>query len=164
MVTPKNGTDAEFDEAVAKCASITQNLEKYKKEQQGLLRVSNLLYKDMGKEPFQLEVPVATKVPEEYVLMSKTKSVSRYWTPTIRSLVKNWQEWEERRQAAERSFFSRLLERFDALSIPYWRPASEAAATLDALCGLARASLAMSEPKCKPIVSQGGLFILLTID
>lgn len=156
------GTDPEFDDAVIRCASISQKFQVYKKEQEILLKTSNIQYKDMGKEPFQLEVPANTKVSDEYILMSKTKSVNRYWTPVIRSLVKEWQEWEERRQGAERSFYSRLLDRFDSLCISLWRPASEAAATLDALCGLARASLSMSEPKCRPIVTQGGGFFSYT--
>lgn len=50
-------------------------------------------YKDIGKERYQIEIPVDAvqkkkDMPKEWVLMSQTKAVKRYHTPTIISLLK----------------------------------------------------------------------------
>ena len=56
--------------------------------------------KDIGKERYQIEIPVdAIKrkkegVPKEWILMSQTKSVKRFHTPTITSLLKPLAEAE----------------------------------------------------------------------
>jgi hypothetical protein len=60
----------------------------------------NLDYKDIGKEKYQIEVSVdAIKrrkegVPKEWTLMSQTKTVKRFHTPTVTSLLKPLAEAE----------------------------------------------------------------------
>lgn len=107
-------------------------------------------YKDVGKEIYQLEVPHDLAVPStEYILMSKTKTTKRYWTPAIKKWVKDFQEWEERRMGALRSIFSTLTDRFDS-HVALWRAIIDAISQLDCLHSLMRASSTMAEPKCRP--------------
>lgn len=56
-----------------------------------ICRLKQLRFKDIGKEPFQLEMPASVKPPDEYALMSCTKTVRRYWTPFIKAKVKAFQ-------------------------------------------------------------------------
>lgn len=124
---------------------------------QVLLRsVRGLGYRDVGKEIYQLEVPVDTAVPREYMLMSKTKAAKRYWTPTIRSLVKEHAEWEERRSFALRDVYADLLRQFDSHTRSIWRTTVEQVARIDCLLSLTRASELMAYPKCLPqLIDEG---------
>jgi DNA mismatch repair protein MSH6 len=73
-----------------------------------------IVFKDLGKELFQLEVPAKTKTPSSWVQMSKTQSVARYWSDDVRELVKEFLEAREIRDEALRSVKGRLYAKFDA--------------------------------------------------
>ena len=45
------------------------------------------MYKDLGKEIYQLEISSKVKAPKEWTQMSKTANVGRYWNSTVRELV-----------------------------------------------------------------------------
>lgn len=96
-VTPFAGVSEEYDLAERRFAKVRSELDEYLAQQEKILGIRGAKYRDMGKEIFQLEISADVVVPKEYVLMSKTKTVKRYWTPQIRALVKEYQEWEERR-------------------------------------------------------------------
>lgn len=83
--------------------------------------------------------------------MSKTKANKRYWTPTIKKWVKEYQEWEERRASLLRGIFTKLTCQFDA-HVAKWRLIISVTAQIDCLHSLMKASSAMMEPKCRPSI------------
>lgn len=96
-------------------------------------------------------MPENVNVPSEYQLMSKTKSHRRYWTPTIRRMVKDYEEWEEREKVVLKSVYGRLLTEF-AKHTPTWRHIIECLAVIDCLLSLKEAADRMALPKCLPQV------------
>lgn len=68
-----NGYDESFDDAQAKVDEIEKKLKEYLIKCRDIVRCSSINYKDIGKEIYQLEVPVKTKVPAEWTSMSKTQ-------------------------------------------------------------------------------------------
>lgn len=96
-VVPAPGVHEGYDGAQEEFAAVQQELADYLKAQAKILKCSNIKYKDLGKELYQIEVPASVEVPAEYLVMSKTKAVTRYWTPTIKELVRRFQEAEVRR-------------------------------------------------------------------
>ena len=67
--------EAEYDEAVSNFKAVEEQLDEYLREQKKTLRSADIRYRDIGKEIFQLEVPAHIKVPNDYIVMSKTKVV-----------------------------------------------------------------------------------------
>lgn len=72
-VVPAPGVHEAYDAAQAEFSAIQQELTDYLREQGKILKCSNLKYRDLGKELYQIEVPASVKVPSEYLVMSKTK-------------------------------------------------------------------------------------------
>ena len=66
---------------------IAQKFEQYRIEQETSLGYP-IRYRDVGKDAFQLEVGVKVKVPSDYILMSQTKTVRRYYTSALKGLIR----------------------------------------------------------------------------
>ncbi|KAJ3091283.1 DNA mismatch repair protein msh6 [Quaeritorhiza haematococci] len=81
-----SGFDSEYDAAEEAVQSVMNELEAYRKQQERKLGCK-IAYKDIGKEIFQLEVPSKIKVPKDWMQMSKTQAVNRYWTSDLKNLV-----------------------------------------------------------------------------
>ena len=69
----------------------------------------------MNKEIYQMEVPAKTKVPKDWVQMSKTQQVARYWNDTIRKHVNQILEAREVRDEVLRTIKLRMFQKFDEL-------------------------------------------------
>jgi DNA mismatch repair protein MSH6 len=151
QIIPSVGVEEKYDSAQAQFAKVQSDLQAYLYEQEKVLKIRGAKYRDIGKEIFQLELSADVVVPKEYILMSKTKTAKRYWTSRIKELVKSYQEWEERRSAILRGVYGNLLAQFDE-NVGNWRAAVSAMAKLDCLLSLAKASMLMSEPKCRPVI------------
>lgn len=148
-ILPAAGVHAGYDAAQAEVAGAQSALADYLREQETRLKTRGLRYKDMGKELYQLEVPASLSVPSEYLLMSKTKAVNRYWTPAIKEHVRRFQEAEVLRAEALQNIFADILARFREHA-DSWRRIATLLAELDCLLSLARCSASMAEPKCRP--------------
>ena len=102
-------------------------------------RHRGIVYKDLGKEIYQLEVPAKIKVPKDWTVMSKTQAVSRYYNSTIRNLVKEMQEAKELRDEALRTVKRRMFQKFDE-KYQDWLKTIKNVAELDCLLSLASVS------------------------
>ncbi|KAJ1549627.1 DNA mismatch repair protein msh6, partial [Cladochytrium tenue] len=105
------GYDEVFDQANGDFAKIESELEEYRKTQMKALGVRSLSYKDIGKDLYQLEVPAKVSVPKSWKLMSKTQSVSRYYTSELEDLVRRYLEAREIREEALRNILSEATSR-----------------------------------------------------
>ena len=149
VITPRPGVDKAFDDVVTELEDIHREFKEYLTEQKKVLRERNIQYRDLGKDPYQIEVPAHISVPTEYLLMSKTKQVRRFWTPRIKNMVRRLQEAEERKNMVQTSIFANILKQFSE-HWPMWNHAVSLIAELDCLISLSKCAQILGEPLCRP--------------
>jgi DNA mismatch repair protein MSH6 len=72
-IVVENGFDEVFDEACERFDEVREGFDVYRREQESALGGKRIVFKDMGKDLFQMEVQSSTKVPKDWKQMSKTK-------------------------------------------------------------------------------------------
>lgn len=149
---PVQGESETFDTAVegvhAAEARLEKELEACTKEL-GLSR-REVNWKHIGtNEIYQLEVPARTKVPANWIVMSQTKAAKRYYTPRTKDLIRELKEARERRLAALKRFQDYVYARFRD-DVPLYTRAIRTVAHIDALLSLAKSSMALGAPACRP--------------
>ncbi|KAF9286408.1 DNA mismatch repair protein msh6 [Mortierella alpina] len=124
---------------------FAQHLEKAKRE----LKTTKVIYKDLGKEIYQLEVSNKVAVPKNWKKMSGTSSVSRYYNPELIGLVTRLQEARETKGGIMKDLRRRLYAKFDE-NYKDWLKAVKIIAELDCLGSLSKSSSALGSPACRP--------------
>ncbi|CBQ73763.1 related to MSH6-DNA mismatch repair protein (N-terminal fragment), partial [Sporisorium reilianum SRZ2] len=129
-------------------AQLEHEIETYRKQLK--LTASKCAWKHLGtKDIFQVEVPVATKVPSNWTKLSGTKDRNRWYSPKVRDLVQDIKEARETRLAALKQFHQSLFASFSEQSDVFLQ-AVKTVAEIDCLLSLAKASYAIGEPSCRP--------------
>ncbi|KAJ3063792.1 DNA mismatch repair protein msh6, partial [Rhizoclosmatium hyalinum] len=88
------GFDDVYDEAAAQLEGIADEFESYRKEKERSLGVK-CGYKDLGKDLYQLEIPTSAagkKIPNSWIVQSKTQAVTRYYTPETKAMLERYLE------------------------------------------------------------------------
>ena len=145
---PCSGLDECYDACQTDLDGVELQLDTYRKECERTLG-KRVTFKDIGKEIYQLEVSNSVKTPSDWVVMSKTKEVNRFYTADLRELVRQYLEARERREAALKNVKANVYKRFDEHS-QMWRNVCGIVAELDCLANLATCRLTMAEPVCRP--------------
>lgn len=150
--TPIEGAFELYDRAEAAIAEVEAQLEheieSYRKQLK--LNPVKCAWKHLGtKDIFQIEVPVATKVPSNWTKLSGTKDRNRWYSPKVRDLVQEIKEARETRLATLKQFHQSLFASFSEQSDVFLR-AVKTIAEIDCLLSLAKASYAIGEPSCRP--------------
>ena len=150
-IIPFPGAYPEYDRATEEVSEIERELNAYLEEQKKRFACRDIQYRDLGKELFQLEIPVAycENISSEFVAMSKTKSVYRYWTPTIKALVKRFQHAVEKRRSATQNIYSHFLQRYDSHS-SILATAISVLSQIDCIYSLYKASTSFQQSATKP--------------
>ena len=166
---PAEGGDEEYDNNATEIESIegqlTSLMSKYSEQLGGV----KLTYKDVGtKDIYQIEVPEAAKVkvPNDWRQMTKTKAVTRYYTPKSEKLIRQLKEAKETQTALRNAFqgklvSSRCTDQVVSLTgchqyaifskdYPVYLSAVRLLAELDCLLCLAKTSASLPEPFCRP--------------
>ncbi|CAL9232799.1 unnamed protein product [Arabidopsis halleri] len=153
-VIPHEGADEEFDCACKTVEEFESSLKKHLKEQRKLLGDPSINYVTVGKDEYLLEVPeiLSGSVPRDYELCSSKKGVSRYWTPTIKKLLKELSQAKSEKESALKNISQRLIGRFCEHQ-EKWRQLVSATAELDVLISLAFASDSYEGVRCRPVIS-----------
>lgn len=150
LFVPEAGVEEDFDESQASIEEIHKKLDDLLKKARKDLGSSAIVYRDNGKEIYQLEVPAKVKgVPSNWSQMSATKAVKRYYSPELRTLVRRLQEAQETHSQIVRDVAGRFHARFDEDYLT-WLAAIKIVAQLDCLMSLAKASSSLGEPCCRP--------------
>ncbi|KAF2402743.1 putative DNA mismatch repair protein Msh6 [Trichodelitschia bisporula] len=150
ILVPQRGVEEDYDESQDKVNGILSELDAYLKEVRKKLSSSSIVYRDNGKEIYQLEVPVKIKtVPKGWDQMSATKQVKRFYSPELRNLVRRLQEAQETHGQISRKVAGRVYARFDE-DYTIWLAAVRIIAQLDCLISLAKASSSLGSPSCRP--------------
>lgn len=119
-------------------------------------RSNKIIYKDLGKEIYQIECPVGINVPSNWRLLSSTKSVKRYWSPEVEKKVRELLEAREIHKTVVSEMQGRLYGRFDA-DYDKWMQVVRSVAHLDCLVSLSVFNeIGLGEPKCRPRFIDGG--------
>ncbi|KAJ2083299.1 DNA mismatch repair protein msh6 [Coemansia sp. RSA 988] len=148
---PVSGSDGPYDEAQAAVAELDAWLDQHLRDTRARFGCASIVYKHVGKEQYQLELPATIDVPADFLRLSATKAVSRYWSPPLRVKARARAEAIETRTMALDSFKTRLYARFACHYALTLRCVS-VIAELDCLLALTAASAAMGAPSCRPTI------------
>ncbi|CAN6817417.1 unnamed protein product [Brassica oleracea] len=153
-VVPHEGADEEYDFTCKTVKELEVSLTKHLKEQRKLLGDASIKYVTVGKDEYLLEVPesLSGSIPQDYELCSSKKGVFRYWTPTIKKLLKELAQAKSEKESALKSISQRLIGRFCEHQ-EEWRQLVSATAELDVLISLAFASDSYEGVRCRPVIS-----------
>ncbi|PKK75027.1 DNA mismatch repair protein Msh6 [Rhizophagus irregularis] len=156
---PYPGIEQDYDEINQKLCTVEKQLDDYLKETKKLLKSDKIVYKDIGKEIYQLEVPNGIKVPNDWKKLSCTRKVNRYWNSTLQKFIRDLQESLETKSNILKSLQGRFYEKFDA---HYQKTLSavKIISEIDCLLSLAASSKALGEPSCRPQFAQDGPSVL----
>ncbi|KAJ3035450.1 DNA mismatch repair protein msh6 [Rhizophlyctis rosea] len=148
-----HGYDEVYDGACADREGVEVKLEQHRQKYEKQLKCK-VQFKDMGKELFTLEVPAKTKLPDNWKLCSSTKTVRRYYSPEVETLVKDFLEKREIEEQALREIKTRLCQKFDE-DYEDWLQLIKAVAEIDCLMSLGCCRRDLGEPLCRPEFVEG---------
>ncbi|KAK0113572.1 DNA mismatch repair protein msh6 [Cadophora gregata f. sp. sojae] len=151
LLVPERGVEEDFDGSQDHIEEIEGELEALLKRKRKELggNATKINYKTIGKEIYQMEVPVSIKVPKDWSMMSSASGFKRYYFPELKTLIRQLQEAQETHGQIVKQVASRLYARFDE-DYNLWLPAVRVVSQLDCLISLATASAALGEPSCRP--------------
>ena len=149
LLVPERGVEEEFDASQDRITEIKDELNALMKSKQRSFNSMKIVFRDIGKEVYQLEVPSNIKVPKDWKMMSSTKGVKRYYFSELQELVRDLQEAQETHGQVVKQVAGRFFARFDE-DYNIWNAAVKVIAQLDCLISLAAASAALGEPSCRP--------------
>ncbi|KAI7863174.1 muts domain V-domain-containing protein [Spinellus fusiger] len=149
VMVPNQGFDAEWDTIQENIQGLVGEFDRYLTTMKKELKCAKLVYKDMGKDLYQIEVPKEVKVPREWIQMSSTAKVNRYWSNTIKSMVTQYKEHLETKNAYVKTFSTVIYQAFDE-HYKHWLLAVQILAEIDALVSLSKGSSRLGEPACRP--------------
>ncbi|KAJ2813639.1 DNA mismatch repair protein msh6 [Coemansia furcata] len=148
---PFPGSDQPYDDVLAAIAELDAWFDQHLAENRKRLGCASIVYKNMGKEHYQLEMPATIKVPSEYFRLSATKAVNRYWSPELRGKVQEHAEAMETKSMVLSGYQQRLYTRFDR-HYGLLMKAVAVVAELDCLLALSVASGSLGSPASRPTI------------
>ncbi|KAL5206458.1 hypothetical protein ABZP36_034667 [Zizania latifolia] len=154
-IIPHEGCDPEYDAACVAIEEIKSSLKEYLKEQRELLGDSSVMYVNVGKDMYLIEVPESLRgsVPRNYELQSTKKGFYRYWTAEVKELISELSKAEAEKEATLKGILQMLIQLFvDHHS--KWRQLVSVVAELDVLISLSIASDYFEGPTCCPIIKK----------
>ncbi|KAL6876927.1 DNA repair protein [Trichoderma novae-zelandiae] len=149
LMIPESGVDEDFDASVARIEEVKNQLNDLLADKKAELKCKTLKFTDIGKEIYQIEAPKSVKIPSSWRQMSATKDVKRWYFTELTTLVRELQEAEETHSQLIREVASRFCKKFD-VDYETWLKAIKIIAQLDCLVSLAKASVSLGEPSCRP--------------
>ena len=151
LFIPEPGVEEDFDNSQAHIEDVLAELDKLLKKTRKDLGSTAIVFRDNGKEIYQLEVPLKVKgIPKNWDQMSATQKVKRYYSPELRALVRQLQEAQETHGQIVKDVARKFFARFDQ-DYSTWLATVKIVAQLDCLISLAKASSALGEPSCRPV-------------
>ncbi|KIY68031.1 DNA mismatch repair protein Msh6 [Cylindrobasidium torrendii FP15055 ss-10] len=149
---PEKGKDAEYDAISKEIRKLEKSLDAELEELQDTLNMTlGWWHSAVGNKDIYLVETSANqkKIPMEWKKEGGTKAKTRYSIPGIQKTVRALKEARETRTAIMKAFKNRVFEEFDS-DRDLWLRAIRVFAELDCLFSLAKSSVAMGEPQCRP--------------
>ncbi|EIE86449.1 hypothetical protein RO3G_11160 [Rhizopus delemar RA 99-880] len=148
---PKSGKNEAWDDIMNQIDAVQNQFQSHLNSLKKQLKCPSILYRDLGKDIYQIEVPKGVSVPRDWIQMSTTSKLNRYWDSTVKNLVSEYKELLETKNEFVKTFSKQVYQHFDQ-SYPIWLSVVNTIAQLDALMGLAKGSMNMGEPACRPVL------------
>ncbi|APA06987.1 hypothetical protein SS1G_04335 [Sclerotinia sclerotiorum 1980 UF-70] len=149
ILVPERGVEEDFDASQDRIEEIHQELASLLKKYQKKYDSKKIEFKNIGKEIYQLQMPVSIKVPNDWKMMSAASGFKRYYFPELTNIIRDLQETQETHGQIVKQVASRFYARFDE-DYEIWLQAVKTVAQLDCLFSLAAASSALGTPSCRP--------------
>ncbi|KAF7867339.1 hypothetical protein EAF04_005422 [Stromatinia cepivora] len=149
ILVPERGVEEDFDASQDRIEEIHQELASLLKKYQKKYDSKKIEFKNIGKEIYQLQLPVSIKVPNDWKMMSAASGLKRYYFPELTNIIRDLQETQETHGQIVKQVASRFYARFDE-DYETWLQAVKVVAQLDCLFSLAAASSALGTPSCRP--------------
>ncbi|GLB42318.1 putative DNA mismatch repair [Lyophyllum shimeji] len=156
-LVPREGKDQVYDEIMSEISGLEEELEDDLKRLEKKLGCKlSYWHSALGnKEIYLVETTSSQKgIPDDWTKSSSTKTKSRWIVRSLQSKVRQLKEARENRNTAIKAFKFRLFEEFDA-DCAVWLRTIKVFAELDCLFSLAKASIAIGEPSCRPELVDG---------
>ncbi|KAG5654432.1 hypothetical protein H0H81_002621 [Sphagnurus paluster] len=119
------------------------------------LAQGNKAYANIAQEIYLVETAAGQKgIPDDWTKSSSTKAKSRWLVRSLQSKVRQLKEARENRSTAIKAFKFRLFGEFDT-DRSVWLRVIKVFAELDCLFSLAKSSIAIGEPACRPEFVEG---------
>lgn len=164
VVVPAEGVDAEFDESMRLIKSLEARLEEHLKEYKKRFKSHEICFRDSGKELYLIEIPLKIKsIPKDWQQMAATSKVKRYWSPEVKTLVRELMEQKELHKTVCENLISRMYDRFD-VNYAAWVSVIKTIGQIDCLISLARSSETLGFPSCRPRFAESSTKGSLTFD
>ncbi|KFH66766.1 DNA mismatch repair protein MSH6 [Podila verticillata NRRL 6337] len=148
-IVPYPGFAEDFDEIDETLKRLDSEFAAYLDKAKSILKTTKIVYKDLGKEIYQLEVSNKVSVPKDWTMKSSTSAVKRYYTPKLIEIITELQEARETKNSIMKELQSRLYAKFDE-NYKDWLKAVKIIAELDCLGSLSKSSSALGSPACRP--------------
>lgn len=150
VIVPAEGVDTEFDQSIGIIRDLELQLNDHLKTYRKEYKSHEICYRDSGKELFLIEMPIKIKnIPKDWQQMAATSKVKRYWSPEVKTLVRELMEQKELHKTVCENIRSRLYERFD-VNYKIWVAVIKNLGKMDCLVALAKTSETMGFPSCRP--------------
>ncbi|TCD63485.1 DNA mismatch repair protein msh6, partial [Steccherinum ochraceum] len=149
---PEEGQDEEYDTIQKEIRGLEKELDDALKklEKQTKIKLQYWHSAIGAKEIYQVQTKAGEKgIPKDWTKSGGTKAQARWLVPSLQSTIRALKEARENRNQAAKAFLGRLYAEFDA-DRSVWLRAIRVLSELDCLFSLAKASSAMSEPRCRP--------------
>ncbi|KAF8652371.1 hypothetical protein AX16_004399 [Volvariella volvacea WC 439] len=154
---PEEGQDEEYDKIMSEVTDLEQDLDASLKKFETKLGCKLAYWHSAvgNKEIYLVETAAGQKgIPNDWTKSGATKAKTRYVVGSLQSKIRQLKEARENRNTAIKTFKYRLFSEFDA-DRAIWLRAVRVLAELDCLISLARSSVAIGEPSCRPTFVDG---------
>ncbi|KAI6043995.1 muts domain V-domain-containing protein [Pisolithus marmoratus] len=154
---PVDGKDDVYDDVMQEISELEQSLDsRLQKFEKSLGCTLSWWHSASGnKEIYLIQTKVNQEgIPDEWVKNSATKAANRWVVPSLQPTIRRLKEARENRNTAVKEFKGRLYTEFDA-DRGVWLCAIRVLAELDCLFSLAKSSVAIGEPSCRPEFVEG---------
>lgn len=136
-LNPGKHSDPAYISIENKVSAVEKRLDSYASQMKKELKCGEIRFKDIGNAIYQLEVPskYCNNLPKDFLLMSKTKTVQRYWTPLIKENVKELEQARELRSSYLSNLLTLFLDQFNE-NHQSWQAITEIISEIDCLYSL----------------------------
>ncbi|KAK2461207.1 hypothetical protein APHAL10511_006734 [Amanita phalloides] len=149
---PQPEKDNEYDNIMAEITGIENELDNDLEVMQKKLGIPlSYWHSSIGnKEIYLVETSAGAKnIPKDWIKSSGTKAKSRWVVSPLQKKIRELKEARENRSTTIKAFKHRVFSEFDA-DRAIWLRAIRIFSELDCLFSLAKASVAIGEPACRP--------------
>lgn len=150
-VVPSSGVDADFDNLRNALTELESQLAVELKKLRDEFGLREIVYKDLGKEIYLIELPnrLVSKVPDLWMQMGLTSKVKRYWLPPVKKLARQLMEQREIHKVVCALLRTNLYRQFSQ-DFEIYKKAVDAVSIADAIVALTRVLELLGSPASRP--------------